>query len=149
MKVNVTQEDKDASAELAVAIGMSAEDFTSGAADVIVRAFACHRHETEAAGRAEIEALRSYIVECDENAAAEWDALRGALATIIADPDCCAASKAIARDALNCRAASPTPEQELLHALSVAVRLLWDHCEGIAPRIEPLEEILNKHSRND
>lgn len=75
--------------------------------------------------------------------------LKGALAAIIADPDCCAASKAIARAGLGSVAATTQPKEELLHALSVAVRLLWEHCEGIAPRIEPLEEILDKHSRND
>ena len=103
MKVDVAQIDKDASAELAVALDMSAETFTSGAADVIVQAFARHRHDAEATGKAEIEGLRSYIVECDENALAERNALRGALAAIIADPDCCAASKAIARAGLGVR----------------------------------------------
>ena len=66
-----------------------------------------------------------------------------------ADPDCCAASKAIARDTLNGGPSPRSTKEELLHALSVAVRLLWEHCEGLAPRIEPLEEILDKHSRND
>lgn len=36
--------------------------------------------------------------------------LRGALASIIADPDCCAASKAIARDALTYHANSADTE---------------------------------------
>lgn len=36
--------------------------------------------------------------------------LRGALASIIADPDCCAASKAIARDALTYHANSANTE---------------------------------------
>lgn len=37
------------------------------------------------------------------------NAMRGALASIIADPDCCAASKAIARDALTYHPNSPVP----------------------------------------
>lgn len=100
MKVSVTQQDKDASAELAVAIGMSAETFTSGAADVIVQAFARHRLAAETAGKAEIEGLRAYIVESDASALEERNALRGALAAIVADPDCCVASKANARAGL-------------------------------------------------
>ncbi len=103
MKVAVTQEDKDASAELAVAMGMSAETFTSGAADVIVQAFARHRQQAEATGKAEIEGLRAYIVECDASALEERNALRGALAAIVADPDCCVASKATARAGLGFR----------------------------------------------
>lgn len=39
----VTQADREAAAELAHALGISCEDFTSGAADVLVQAFARHR----------------------------------------------------------------------------------------------------------
>ena len=43
--MKVSDADKDASAALAHELGMSAEEFTSGAADIIVQAFARHRHE--------------------------------------------------------------------------------------------------------
>ena len=33
-------------------------------------------------------------------------------------------------------------EEKLREALETAIGLLWEHCEGIAPRIEPLEEVL-------
>lgn len=33
---------------------------------------------------------------------------------------------------------------ELLEALENAVKLLWEHCEGLAPRIEPLEAAIAK-----
>jgi len=33
----------------------------------------------------------------------------------------------------------------LVEALGTAIGLLWDHCEGIAPRIDPLEATLAKH----
>lgn len=49
VEVTVTDADKEASAELAHAIGMSCEDFTSGGADVIVQAFARHRQQAERA----------------------------------------------------------------------------------------------------
>ncbi|MDE2434756.1 MAG: hypothetical protein KGM49_00715 [Sphingomonadales bacterium] len=45
--VEVTQADKDRSAELAHALGISCEDFTSGAADVLVRHLAAHREAAE------------------------------------------------------------------------------------------------------
>lgn len=41
--VEVTQADKDASADLAHAIGMTCEEFTGGGADILVQAFARHR----------------------------------------------------------------------------------------------------------
>ena len=55
--MKVSDADKDASAALAHELGMSAEEFTSGAADIIVQAFARHRiGSQEAAIRAAIEA---------------------------------------------------------------------------------------------
>lgn len=42
VEVTVTDADKDAAAELAHAIRMSCEDFTSWGADVLVQAFARH-----------------------------------------------------------------------------------------------------------
>jgi len=46
-EAEVTEADKDAAAELAHAIRMSCEDFTSWGADVLVQAFARHRQSAE------------------------------------------------------------------------------------------------------
>jgi len=35
----------------------------------------------------------------------------------------------------------------LAEALETAIGLLWEHCEGIAPRIEPLEQALAAHNK--
>lgn len=58
------------------------------------------------------------------------NAMRGALASIIADPDCCAASKAIARDALTYHVNSASADDmslvpEMIGALVEAKRELW------------------------
>lgn len=55
VEMAVTDADKEASAELAHAIGMSCEDFTSGGADVIVQALARHRQQAERDTLARIE----------------------------------------------------------------------------------------------
>ena len=40
-------------------------------------------------------------------------------------------------------ASTAQPEvKALVEALETAIGLLWEHCEGIAPRIEPLERTL-------
>tara|TARA_Y100001951_G_scaffold101219_1_gene105771 strand:+ start:357 stop:668 length:312 start_codon:yes stop_codon:yes gene_type:complete len=40
-------------------------------------------------------------------------------------------------------ASTAQPEvKALVEALETAIGLLWEHCEGIAPRIEPLEQAL-------
>lgn len=56
--------------------------------------------------------------------------LRGALAAIIADPDCCAASKAIARDALAGQNLHPKAEQSGVLAQA-------DHIERLTSALEP------------
>lgn len=58
--VEVTQGDKDRAVEIAHALGMSAEDFTSGAADVLVQHCARHRIAAleEAARLAEADTAR-------------------------------------------------------------------------------------------
>lgn len=46
---NVTDADQERAAELAYALDISCEDFTGGAADVLVKQLALHREETERA----------------------------------------------------------------------------------------------------
>ena len=66
---------------------------------------------------------------------------------ITIDDLCEAASNADEIDVAKSRALFKTAiretmASELAKALDAAARLLWEHCEGIAPRIEAFEEIL-------
>jgi hypothetical protein len=63
------------------------------------------------------------------SASAEWNALRGALAAIIADPDCCAASKVIARGGLEAATAHGKMQEGVLKFLE-----MLEH--GYAPFVE-------------
>lgn len=66
-KVEVTEADKDKSVELAHSLGLTAEEFTSGAADILVQAFARHRITTEAATRAKVEGeIVAWLRRCEK-----------------------------------------------------------------------------------
>lgn len=86
MTHEVIQADREAAAELAVALGISAEDFTSGMADILVRHLSFYRIATE---RRIVEWLRTDAALTEQEAikinanttgnprkiAAEWDML--------------------------------------------------------------------------
>lgn len=67
--VEILQADREAAVELAHALGMTCEDFTSGACDVLVQALARHRLSAEHRGylRAVEDAAR--VAECRHE---EW-----------------------------------------------------------------------------
>lgn len=91
--VEVTEDDKEIAAELAHALGMTAEEFTSVACDVLVQIAARHRQAgvqqgldmAAGAGRAGIYQLtdEGFVVGCCEFRESHADDMAGAVAAAI------------------------------------------------------------------